>query len=225
MDSELLKSRFFTTNDKRMDTVVFPLPAPWWSRPYEYAWAAEFVKPTDVILDAACGVCHPFKFHLADNCEIVHAIDKDERILDMNKTADEVQKAFGEGAKLDYLEKLDWHEGINFKQASITDLPYKDNMFDTVFCISVLEHLPDEDKAKALKEFRRTLKNNGQVILTLDYPDTNIDLMESLANKASLKLASEKDAAIPNDAIRLNYLETKFLHCFRMVLVKKKAGE
>jgi SAM-dependent methyltransferase len=225
MDNELLKSRFFTTNDKKMDTVVFPLPAPWWSRPYEYAWAAEFCKPTDTVLDAACGVCHPFKFYLAEHCKTVHAVDKDERILDMHKTADEVQKAFGEEAKLAYLEKLDWHEGINIKQADITALPYKDSMFDRIFSVSVLEHLTDADKLKALSEFRRTLKNNGQVILTLDYPDTTIDLMESLANKAGLKLADEKDAAIPNDAIRLNYLETKFLHCFRMVLVKDKDDE
>ena len=40
-----------------------------------------------------------------------------------------------------------------FKQASIYDLPYKDNSFGLVVCTEVLEHL--EDPAKALREMLR----------------------------------------------------------------------
>ena len=217
MNNELLTSRFFTTDDKRLDNAVFPLPAAWWSRPYEYAWAAEFCKPTDVVLDAACGIAHPFKFWLVEHCKTVHAVDIDERILDTHKTADEIQKTFGDEAKLCYLDRLDWHEGIRFKQTSVTELPYKNNMFDIIFLVSVLEHLPDEDKLKTLKEFRRTLKNSGQIILTVDYPDTSIDNVEAMANEAGLKLAGEKYPTIPVNAI---CLKNHNLYCFRMVLVK-----
>ena len=69
MNKDLLTTRFFNTNDKRMDTVVFPLPSHWWSRFYEYAWAAEFCSENDVVLDAACGIPHPFKFYLAGKCK------------------------------------------------------------------------------------------------------------------------------------------------------------
>jgi ubiquinone/menaquinone biosynthesis C-methylase UbiE len=214
MDKELLTSRFFTTDDKRKGTIVFPLPSHWWSRFYEYAWAAEFCKETDVVLDAACGIPHPFKFYLAENCKSVHAVDINGKINDYANMLEEVAGIFGQS----YEEMSD---KINFKQASITELPYKNNMFDKVFCISVLEHISDEEKLKALSEFKRVLKNSGMVILTVDYPDTTMEQLETLANEAGLKLVGEKDTTIPPNAINWN----NNLYCFRMVLVKKKDGE
>ncbi len=216
MDDELLTSRFFSTTDKRMEKVAFPLPAHWWSRFYEYAWAAEFCREIDVVLDAACGIPHPFKYYLAENCKTVHAIDKDERINDYAKMADEIQNIFGVDARQEFLEKELYANIEKMQQADITALPCKNNMFDKIFCISVLEHIPDEEKLKALKSFRRVLKNNGMVILTLDHPDTTMDLMESLAKEAGLKLAGEKDVIIPQNAITWN----NQLYCFRMALVK-----
>jgi ubiquinone/menaquinone biosynthesis C-methylase UbiE len=214
------KSRFFTTDDKRMDKVIFPLPSAWWSRPYEYAWAAEFCKPTDVVLDAACGISHPFKFYLAENCKAVHAVDIDDRINDFARMMEEVVTVYGQSLNSSEFEAMS--NKINFKQASISELPYKNNMFDKVFCISVLEHLSNENKSKALKEFKRVLKNSGQIVLTIDYPDTTMDLIEDLADEAGLKLAGEKDVIIPQNAI---CLKDHNLYCFRMVLVKKKEGE
>lgn len=223
MSSESLTSRFFTTDDKRLDTVVFPLPAAWWSRPYEYAWAAEFCKPTDVVLDAACGVCHPFKFWLADKCKVVHAVDKDERINDLTKIENAVNEVGYPRFDTLYNESFSNSlHGINFKQADITELPYKTNMFDRIFCISVIEHLPSDDRLKTLKEFRRVLKNSGQIILTADYPDASIDNVEAMANEAGLKLVGEKDSSLPANAI---CLKNHGLYCFRMVLIKKKDGE
>lgn len=213
MNKEHLTSRFFTTNDKRMDKVVFPLPAAWWSRPYEYAWAAEFCKPTDVVLDAACGVVHPFKFYLAQHCKTVHAVDIDERINDIETIKDAIEQTFEVQTGIEFLTG----NNLNFKQANITELPYKNNMFDKIFLISVLEHLSESDKLKALTEFRRVLKNAGQIILTVDYPNATIDLIESLANEAGLKLSGEKDSSIPGNAI---CLKNHNLYCFRMVLIK-----
>lgn len=218
MNKELLTSRFFTVDDKRMDTFVFPLPSHWWSRFYEYAWAAEFCKETDVVLDAACGVPHPFKFYLAENCKVVYATDIDERIIDINEIKHDVESNFNIQTGV---EVLNGRDNINFKHANITELPCKNNMFDKVFCISVLEHVSDEDKAKALKEFRRVLKNNGMIILTIDYPDATMEFIEGLANEAGLKLAAGKDVTIPQGAINWN----NSLYCFRMVLVKDKDGE
>jgi len=220
----MLTSRFFTSNDKRLDTVVFPLPTPWWSRPYEYAWAAEFVKPTDVVLDAACGIAHPFKFYLAGKCKAVHAVDKDERINDYIKIGDEIQKAFGDDALKSFIESEMYCEP-HCKQGDITALPYKNNMFDKVFSISVIEHLPESDIQAALKEFHRTLKKNGTLILTADYPTAAMITVKDFAENAGFKLAGDIIPALPDNAICLKYLGTKSLNCFRMALVKKKAGE
>ena len=226
MQNELLNSRFFKTDDKRMDKVVFTLPSHWWSRFYEYAWAAEFCKETDVVLDAACGIVHPFKFYLSDYCKSVHAVDNDEKIIDFMEIGNKIEKTFGENAKAEYLEK--YTNPVNFKHAELTELPYKNSMFDKIFCISALEHLPAVDQAKALKELFRVSKKDGKVILTLDhsmseqYPDSiDMDSIEKLANDSGFKIAGEKDSSIPQNAINWDGV----LYCYRMVLVKKKAGE
>jgi ubiquinone/menaquinone biosynthesis C-methylase UbiE len=219
MNNELLTSRFFKVDDKRTDEMVFPLPLHWWSRFYEYPWAAEFCKETDVVLDAACGIAHPFKFYLAGKCKAAHAIDVDERINDYASIAAEIDAIFGSDARQNCPEEF-FNQAF-IKQGSITELPYKNNMFDKAFCISVLEHLSDKDKVKALAEFKRVLKNGGMLILTLDYPDTTMDFIEGIANAAGLKLASDKDMTIPQNAIHWN----NSLYCFRMVFVKKKDGE
>jgi len=72
-----------------------------------------------------------------------------------------------------------------------------------------------------LKEFGRVLKNNGMVILTLDYPTIAMITIKDFAEYAGFKLAGEIVPALPNNAIHWN----NQLYCFRMVLVKKKEGE
>ncbi len=49
--------------------------------------------------------------------------------------------------------------------ASATDIPFKDNSFNTVVSNCVLEHIPDIDKA--LSEINRVLRKNGRLMITL----------------------------------------------------------
>ncbi len=50
---------------------------------------------------------------------------------------------------------------IEFKKMDAHSLAFKDNSFDIIFGTSILHHL---DFNKSLKEIRRVLKNNGQII-------------------------------------------------------------
>jgi ubiquinone/menaquinone biosynthesis C-methylase UbiE len=43
------------------------------------------------------------------------------------------------------------------------DLPFKENFFDVVFCLEILEHV--EKPQKVMSEIKRVLKKNGQVIV------------------------------------------------------------
>lgn len=47
----------------------------------------------------------------------------------------------------------------HFQAADVQQLPFKDNFFDAVFCLEVLEHVDDPEMA--LKEIKRVLKKDG----------------------------------------------------------------
>jgi ubiquinone/menaquinone biosynthesis C-methylase UbiE len=48
--------------------------------------------------------------------------------------------------------------------ASLLHLPYPDCFFDTVLCISILEHLQVDQQPLAMDEIRRVLKPSGQFV-------------------------------------------------------------
>jgi len=231
---DVYESRFITKDDLRNDHVVFDLHPSWWSRPYEYAWAERIVEKSDVVLDAACGLAHPFKFHLVDLCREVHACDIDERILSEQALLDDIKKDFGEEVSKNVPPK--YLRNIYYHKADLSSLPYVDKMFDKIFCISVLEHLKDyfnrypymqkmpflsfvlhQDIYRALKEFNRTLKDDGLIALTFDYPDINFDYLKKIIPMLNLRFAGPASFDIPDDAVYSKELD---IFCFRALLAK-----
>lgn len=80
-------------------------------------------------------------------------------------------------------EKFDWGIDLSAKEisyakksgsykkckvASVYNLPFKDGEFACVFSNSVIEHIPDLDKA--LNEISRVLKKNGEFVITVPSP-------------------------------------------------------
>ena len=226
-------SRFVLSSDPALQNFVFDLPEEWWSRPYEYAWAASFAEPNDVALDAASGIPHPLKFYLADRCQAVHAVDLDERILAPEAIREEVKSTYGVDLARHYLD------GIDYRRASLTELPYADRTFDKVYCISVLEHMRDPLNKwpwllafrpllgflqptieQAMREFRRVLKEDGLMVLTFDHPRISLRYVEHLVQHLELEFAGPHDYAVPSDAL---LWDTRQLRCFRAVLRKRRA--
>lgn len=50
------------------------------------------------------------------------------------------------------------------KNGNILDMPYENDLFDTVLLISILEHLRPDEQAVAFKEINRVLKPGGQAV-------------------------------------------------------------
>jgi SAM-dependent methyltransferase len=208
-------SRYIHPADPKVRVLVYTLPAAWWSRGYEYAWASRFVEPDHVVLDAGAGIPHPFKFWLAQQCRKVHAVDLDPRLLSPTAILDAIRIDAGEAA---VEAARPWIAAVDRRVGSLTSLPYDDATFDTVFCISTWEHLRPDDQAQALKEMARTLKPSGRLIVTIDVPPANPAFLQFCARQAGLTFFGPVDFHRTPDHI----FETPWgrLSCFRAAMVR-----
>ncbi|MEC0227225.1 class I SAM-dependent methyltransferase [Paenibacillus alba] len=215
--ASLLESRFIHASDPSLHEFVFQLPDTWWSRPYEYAWCASFIDSNDIALDAACGIPHPFKFVLGERCKMAYACDLDPRVNAASDILDSVRSDISEEAAAKVSFSQSSH--LQLCQASLTELPYADDFFDKIFCISVVEHLNSTDMLLALKEFNRTLKDDGLLLLTLDYPTIQLEMFHQLVLEAGLSFYSAPSFDLPSNALHTDLWGG--LYCFRAVLRKK----
>lgn len=58
---------------------------------------------------------------------------------------------------------------IDWDYEDARNLSYFDNKFDIIFCVSVLEHIPNDEDIKAFKEIYRILKPGGIFVGTVDF--------------------------------------------------------
>lgn len=118
------------------------------SKRWEYPWALERagLRPGLRVLDAGCGAS-VFPVYLA-------GLGLDVAALDLAPPAG--------------LAAL---HGLNYLsvKGNLGCLPFAEGVFDAVFCISVIEHLPPESIAVAMAELRRVLAPGGKLLLTTDY--------------------------------------------------------
>jgi ubiquinone/menaquinone biosynthesis C-methylase UbiE len=179
-----LTSKYFTTDDKKLDKLDnFEIPQEWWSRPYEYYFASRFLNKNDVILDAGCGIEHPFKNYASKRVKKVYAVDADERIKDLKST-----------------------DKLEFINSDLTNLEtIKDKTIDKVFCISVLEHLDGNSILATIKEFKRVLKDDGQIILTIDHPYLKSKDLVQIVDSFELEFVGSLDYETPKNVLHGPY--------------------
>lgn len=183
----LLVSRFIRKSDLKLASVWdIPLRASWWSRPHEYAWAMQFVGPDLVVLDAACGISHPFKWYLAENCKETWACDTDPRLTSKADIMLETYNDLGKEAYVALTSKEYIFDKITLVKESIYSLPQSMPLFDRIFCISTLEHLKPEERIRTLKSFAKVLSPEGLIVLTVDYPEVTPEELSLNAEKAGL---------------------------------------
>ena len=58
---------------------------------------------------------------------------------------------------------------VILKNGDVLSMPFKEDFFDTVLLVSILEHLKPEELPLAIKEIRRVLKPGGQMIFGIPF--------------------------------------------------------
>ncbi len=108
------------------------------------------LKENEKILDVGCSQ-GLYTMNLAKkyNCDFT-GIDLDD---------DAIKKANYDSKKLGL--------NCNFYKGSIEQLPFKDDEFDKILCLDILEHIKDDENA--VNELQRVLKNRGKLVISVPH--------------------------------------------------------
>lgn len=92
----------------------------------------------------------------------------------------------------------------NFKKEDITNMKFRDNVFDVVVCTEVIEHI--ENPEKAIEEMKRVLKPDG--ILIISFPNESLTtLLRFLLRRKPVKNPEHLNSFSPADIKRLVGME------------------
>lgn len=157
-----------------------------WSRQWEYPFvfsrAREVVQqePAARILDAGSGVTF-FPYYLRNQFEnaSVHCCDYDETLA---KTFRQINESTG--------------NTVEFSNSDLRELPYGNEWFHMVYCISVLEHT--DEYAAIIDEFSRVLRPGGRLAVTFDVSldgtyDISVDKGTSLLSSLGKPFETQGD--------------------------------
>jgi len=184
------------------------------SRLWEYPWAIIHaqLKPGMLCADVGCGES-PFTIYLKKiaGCEVL-GFDPDIHRGDS-------QDNFGVSES--YIEKT----GLRIVRSSIDSLEANENRFDRVFCISVMEHIPDCNvRSKGMKEIARILKPGGMAFITMD-----VNLLMRFSNplelvwESGLNLHGGIDLTMPENRLGIFCDGRQPADVFGMVLRKDRS--
>lgn len=133
-------------------------------RVFEYTWLFEQLEDKKgSVLDIGAGVC-PLPITLALNGFKVTTVDSHSKIRKLADKAD-----WNEWGFLDYSILNN-----DIQSHNIDFLKFKSKkLFDFIYSISVIEHIPKSNRLKVLKNASKLLKKGGKLLLTVDlYPNT-----------------------------------------------------
>ena len=205
LELEEFSNHFLKNNIDLMNEKWISDPLHQWSRQYEYPFVLtkmeEFKSKTEKlkILDAGSGLTF-FPYFLAKKFakSSITCCDYDSKLTERFRKIKDSNLS-----------------RISFDMTDLHKLPYEDNFFDIIYCISVLEHT--ENYEDILKEFKRILKLNGLLVISFDISidgdrDIPIDKAKIFLEKIYKIFTNIESIQIPIDeAIKQNnILTTKY---------------
>ncbi len=127
-----------------------------WSRQWEYPYAFSRIesslqtKESKNILDAGSGITFfPYFIKSLYPATDIYCVDSDPELENI-------------------YQRINAHreEKVNFSCSDLKKLPFTSEQFDTIYCVSVLEHT--EDYSGIIQGFYKLLKPGGKLVITFD---------------------------------------------------------
>jgi len=160
-----------------------------WSRQWEYPFVFNRIKkmihqePRARILDAGSGITFfPYYVNTQYDAASIYCCDYDETLIGV---FEQINNDIG--------------KVVEFSASDLRNLPYGNEWFHMVYCISVLEHTDDYDEI--IKEFFRILRPGGNLVVTFDISldgtrDISVDKGTALLTSLAKRFNKDKDFSL-----------------------------
>ncbi|MCD6476962.1 MAG: sulfotransferase, partial [Candidatus Aenigmarchaeota archaeon] len=138
------------------------------TRLFEYPWVIDNIKKPSGknILDIGAGVS-PLPLYIAEKGAYTYTLDN-SRII--RRYSENPWEWNGWG----FLDYNQLNKKVISLNCSLYEANFNNNMFDYIYSVSVIEHIPKKERIYLWKEISRILKKEGGLLLTIDLiPNTN----------------------------------------------------
>lgn len=182
-----------------------------WSRKWEYPWALlnANLQAGMRVLDVGSGGS-PFPLYLGIKGFECYAADPS---LDQGNPKQNWRRSFISFFGITAAWGCPPHRRslpVRYCRDSIQKLSFSDDFFDGVFCLSVMEHVPQSEWSLCMEQLSRVVKSGGRLLLTLDMltPGANARVYKRLISACPLDLIGNVDytVPIPDEDKRLRHL-------------------
>lgn len=164
---------------------------------YPYAILNADLNPDMRVLDVGCaGSAIPLYF--AGLGLSVFAIDPDLNLGEpINDWSIKYRLAIPMGIKFtsNFRPNKKLTKLVNYKRETIQNMIFEDNLFDRVFCLSVIEHIPQSEWSICMKQLIRILRPGGRLIITFDMASRDAYRYKDLIS--GIKVPGDIDHSIP----------------------------
>jgi ubiquinone/menaquinone biosynthesis C-methylase UbiE len=169
-----------------------------WKLPTDIVDLKKYLKAGEKVLDLGCG-----SGYFCELCENVDYAGADVSVGQINICKEKYPKN-------------------KFVVVEPFKLPFKDEEFDNIFCLSTIHHIASTELQKEfLTEARRVLKNGGVIFVSAwNFSDSDIP-------KNAEKINNENDILVPFKDSEGNTLAKRYIHCFtqkELEDITKEAG-
>jgi len=139
-------------------------------------WSGDSFEPLFDFGNVYCKSCGSYERHRALTQYLDHiGLPPSERVLEVGAGAISALRLFFRYRRSEYHSLDLWH-GNGSTCGDASELPFRDDSFDLVVCMHVLEHVHEEKQA--ISELARVTRRGGTTIVQVPYDDTTFETGE-----------------------------------------------
>lgn len=125
------------------------------------------------VLEYVCPICRALPRHRLAHLYIKQMTDlfdgSRKRVLHIAPETDQICRRLKQSKEIEYISADLFRTSVMLRM-DVSEIPFRDETFDTIYCSHVLNCVPDD--RKAIRELRRILKTDGWAILPVPIHDS-----------------------------------------------------